>query len=247
MALMFCKAICETIAPFRQIKRFKSKINIQKPKPPHFEKAKYLALAKPWFLSQKKNKTSQELCGNVQKLAIKKDEPNPFQNIIAKELYGLFAESKLIAFCHYNPMTSNQKFKANIAFKKEQMHAKQYGKKTLDLALSGTAYEKVLDFYVSHNMIILSPEPNIKKLLKILKKFPQLILLAGIYENRLINRDELTYYSSIPNIQAAQSGLVQTLQQAGSQLVSNLNQHQISLVSNLEERIKQLKEKPGQD
>ena len=68
------------------------------------------------------------------------------------------------------------------------------------------------------------------------------MFLAGIYENRLLSKDELMYYSTIPNLQAAQSGLVQTLNSVGSQLVNNLNSHQTTLVSHLEQRTKQLDE-----
>lgn len=75
-------------------------------------------------------------------------------------------------------MTKEQEFNAYVMFKKEKMHFKQYGSKTLELAIKGTPYERVLDFYISRNMTIFSPEPEIKKLLKILRKFPQLVLLG---------------------------------------------------------------------
>lgn len=67
-------------------------------------------------------------------------------------------------------------------------------------------------------------------------------ILAGICCNKMVSKDELVYYSTIPNLQTAQASLVQTLSSVGSQLVSNLNSHQISLVSHLEQRIKQLED-----
>ncbi|KAJ8971832.1 hypothetical protein NQ317_011768 [Molorchus minor] len=83
---------------------------------------------------------------------------------------------------------------------------------------------------------------GIKTVFRTSKKFPQLIILAGILEGKFISKDELTYYSLIPNLQVAQSGLVQTLESVGSQVVSHLNSHQTTLVSHLEERVKQLEE-----
>jgi len=239
MALIPRKAICEGITPLIQIKRFRGKINIQKPRPPHFEKSVYLQLTKPWFLPQKK----EVKCTLLEPPKYKtQDEENPFRKILADQMHMWFTTSRLIAFCHHNPMSKEQEFDAFAMLHKEKMHFKKHGKKTLEMALKGTPYETVLDIYMSHTMTIFSPEPEIKKLVKILKRFPQLVLMAGIYENRLLSKDELMYYSTIPNLQAAQAGFVQTINSVGSQLVSNLNSHQTTLVSHLEQRAKQLEE-----
>ncbi|KAF7287160.1 mitochondrial ribosomal protein L10 [Rhynchophorus ferrugineus] len=238
MALIARKAICSTLTPLIQIKRFRGKINIQRPRAPHFERAKYLALTKPWFLSQK----GKDICEKLNTKKKAEQEFNPFQNIIAHELYKSLNTSKLVTFCHYNPMTKEDEFNAYVMLHKEGMHFKKVGKETVSLAVKGTHYETILDFYISHNMIIFSPEPKIKKLLKILRKFPQLIPLAAIYENKLISKDELIYYSEIPDLQAAQALFVQTLNNVGSHLLSNLNSHQTTLVSHLQQRSKQLEE-----
>ncbi|XP_050315170.1 39S ribosomal protein L10, mitochondrial-like [Anthonomus grandis grandis] len=244
MALYVKKATCEALTPLLTFKRFRGKINVQRPQVPHFEKAKFLALTKPWFLSKTKGKTPLELCTKdaIPPYKLKEDEENMFQKIIAQEVNRWFHTSKLIGLCHLNPMPREQQFNAFKAFKLSNMHFRQYGKKTLEMAIKGTKYETVLDFYVSRNMLIFSPEPEIKQMLKILKKFPAVVLMAGIYENRLVSKDDLQYYSTIPSLEVAQAGLVQTLNAAGSQLVSNLNAHQTTLVSHLEGRAKQLGE-----
>lgn len=77
-------------------------------------------------------------------------------------------------------MSQEDQFKAYVLFKKQKMHFKQYGKKTLEMAVKGTPYEVILDFYVSQNMTVFSPEPAINKMLRITKKFPQLILLGNL-------------------------------------------------------------------
>ncbi|XP_018574938.1 39S ribosomal protein L10, mitochondrial [Anoplophora glabripennis] len=242
MSLLSRKALFQTVSCMKQFKRFRGKINIQKPKPPHFERATFLALAKPYYINPNKGKLKVELCEGVDATK-SKDVDNPFQRIIAQELYRWFTSSRLVVFYHLNPMSSEDQFKAYALFKKQKMHFKQYGKKTLEVAVKGTPYEVVLDFYVSQNMTVFSPEPDIKKMLNITKKFPQLILLAGIYEGRFVSKDELTGYSLIPNLQAAQAGFVQTLNSIGGQLVTQLNSHQTTLVAHLEERTRQLEEK----
>jgi large subunit ribosomal protein L10 len=249
--------LLERLFPLIQAKRFRGKINIQRPKPVHFERARYVALTQPYFLNPNKDKKPIELCNKYEDKMIEEVD-NPFQRIIAEELRNRFNESRLVAFYHVNPMKSDQQFKAQIMFKKENMYFRTYGKKTLKLALENTKYESVLDFYVSQNVTVFSPEPEIKKLLKLTKKFPQLVLLgmnvfeqiflfhiiflAAIFEGKFINKDEIMELNLIPNLQEAQATLVQTLNSAGSTLTQQLNSHQNTLVSQLQERIKQLEE-----
>lgn len=111
----------------------------------------------------------------------KQEEDNPLQRIIAKELYEHFRNSRLVIFYHHNPAKAYSEFNAFAMFKKENMHYKNYGKKTMEMAVKGTPYEPVLDFYVSQNMTLFSPEPEIKKVLKITKKFPQLVVLGNSF------------------------------------------------------------------
>lgn len=66
--------------------------------------------------------------------------------------------------------------------------------------------------------------------------------LAGIYEGRLLNKDDMLYYQQIPNLQVAQVGLVQTLNSIGNQIVSHLNSSPNHLVAQLQQRMKQLEE-----
>ncbi|CAH1275493.1 unnamed protein product [Diabrotica balteata] len=241
MALWPKKAFLEAINPLIQCRRFRGKINVQKPKPPHFEKAKFLALTKPWFISPYKDKTSAELCKFNVKVNKDEEEFNPLQKIYAKEIYDRLTSSKLIVFFHYNSMKADEEFKYYAMYKKQGMELKKYGKKLIKATVKGTPYEAILDFYVTqHNIMLFCPEAEISKVLKINRKCSQLVLLAAILENRLISKDDLLKYSKIPNVETAQAELVQTMNRMGSQLVSDLNAHQTTLVSNLEERIKQL-------
>lgn len=159
-----------------QFNRFRGKLNIQRPKQPHRELLKFLTFAKPYYISPYKDKKLSETC-NIG-FTYKKDEDNPFQRIIAKELLGFFERSRLTVFYHQNPITQRDKFKAFSMFYKQNMHYKNYGKKTMQLAVTGTKYEAILDFYCSRNITVFSEKPDIKTVLKITKKFPQLVLLG---------------------------------------------------------------------
>lgn len=179
---MFIAATCNPFTSLIQTKRFKGKINIQKPKPPFFQKAKYLALTKPWFPSIKKNKTPLELCTKDQPPKYARvEEQNIYQEILAEEVKFRFFNSKLVVFCHLNPMLGDQKFAAKLQLHRANMYMEQVGKETVRLAVQGTPYEQILSLYVSQNMTIFSPELEIKKLLNIVKKFPELVVLGKCF------------------------------------------------------------------
>lgn len=144
----------------------------------HFERALVQELAKPWYVSYFKDKKPIDLCS---KPTDKKcdDIDNPFQNIIAREVRERFYACRLIAFYHANPMDGQTSFKAYAAFKKEKMFFRNYGRKTMEIAVKDTRFERILDFYYSRNMTVFSPEPELKTLLKISKKFRQLVLIGN--------------------------------------------------------------------
>lgn len=167
---------------------------------------------------------------------------NPYQRLLAKELLENLESSRLVAFYHKNSMNGDENYKAEVSFYRQNMSYKNYGKETLAMAVEGTRYEILAKWYCSQNMIVFSPELKIKELLKAGKRFPSLILLAAIVENKFVSVDELKRLSLIPNLQAAQVQLVQTLNSVQNQLVSNLTNHQTTLVSQLEQRMKQLEE-----
>ena len=62
--------------------------------------------------------------------------------------------------------------------KKQNVHLKQYGKKTVRMALEETKYEPVLTLFTSRNFMLYSEEPHVTKLLKLKKRMPQFILMS---------------------------------------------------------------------
>lgn len=234
--------LLDTRTPFMQAKRFRGKINIQKPRKSHYERQLFFDLAKPILPSKYKNKQLVELCGGPYERRKRDDEEIALQRILANEVREKLDNSRLVAFFHANPMENDNLFKAKVLFHRQNMKLDSLGRKTMEMAVEGSKYEAILSLFVSRNMVLFSPEAKILPMMKINKKFPQLTLLAGIYEGQFLSRDKLVHLSTIPNIETAQAALVQTLNGVGAQLVSHLNSHQTTLVSHLEGRVKQLEE-----
>lgn len=175
---IFSLVLCTNFSfPLIQTKRYRGKINLRRPQKPHFERALVLTLTKPKFESKLKGKTRLELCSfNETK---NQEIDNPYERIIAADILDYFKSSKLILFCHKNPIVGEEEAQAKRLFLKNNMQMEVFGKKTMKMALEGTPYEAVLSLIVSHNALVFSPEINIKKSLQIFKKFPSFVVLGN--------------------------------------------------------------------
>lgn len=215
-------------------KCFRGKINIQKPRAPHYDRALFNAVTEPFIprptITQEcyQKRLEKEFVG----ANVKPD--NPYETIIAKEVLNWLNHSKLVAIFHVNSIKADEMFKVKVAFHKENMHVKAYGKTILGKAMQGNQYEPLLPLFCSSNCIVFSEEPKIGQLLKIVKKTPQLILLGGVVENRLLSKNELIDLAKLPNLTTARAQLVGVLNSVGAGLVGNLQAHQTNLCNLLD-------------
>ncbi|XP_063838596.1 large ribosomal subunit protein uL10m [Ostrinia nubilalis] len=234
--------LLRTQTPFLVAKRFRGKINIQKPRKPHFERQLLIDVSKPVYGPPKSSLPEIVLCGSLINRK-KKEIDNPFERILAKECLDWFNTSKMVVFLHMNAISMEDKTPVFAALRKNDMHLRCYGKKIVSMATKGTRYEAVNQLFTSHQNIIFGQPENAGKLFKILKKTPQMVVMAGIIQDRFMSRTELVEYSQLPSLEAARSQLCSVLESAGSSLVRNLNLGPQTLVSHLEKHV-ELQNKP---
>lgn len=228
--------LLRTQSPFLVAKRFRGKINIQRPRKPHFERQLLIDLSKPVYGPPKYTLPEIAFC-NAGVNRSKKVIDNPFERILATECLNWFNVSKMVVFLHMNSISMEDKTPIFSTLKKNDMHLRSYGKKIVSMATKGTRYESVNHLFTSHQNVIFGQPDKADKLFKILKKTPQMVVMAGIIHDRLMSRNELVEYSQLPNIDVARSQLCAVLDSAGSCLVGQLNQSQQTLVSHLEKHV----------
>lgn len=169
--------LLQTQIPILVAKRFRGKINIQKPRKPHFERQLLIDLSKPIFGPPKHFLPEIVLC-DAGSTRTKKEIDNPFERILAKECLDWFNTSKMVVFLHLNSITMEDKTPVYAALRKNNMYLRTYGKKIVGMATKGTRYEVVNQLFTSHQNIIFGQPENVGKLFKILKKAPQLVVMG---------------------------------------------------------------------
>lgn len=149
----------------------------------------------------------------------------------------------MVGILHINSIKGEDYFNAKVAFHKNGMQLKKYGSSIMKKAVKDTKYEAVLKLcetkILSTGFVFSTEHKKVDAILKILKKFPQMILLSGIVENQLMSRNEFIKYSQLPSLDIARSQLVNVLNMAGSNLVQNLSAHQASLVNILDAHVRE--------
>lgn len=216
--------------------RHRGKINIQRPKKPHFERQLLIDLCKPVHGTPKHLLPDYVLCDRGEKRKTAEID-NPFEHILARECLNWLNTSKMVVFLHVNSISMEEKTPIFAALVKNNMHLRTYGKKIVSMATKGTRYEVVNQLFTSHQNIIFGQPENAGKMFKILKKAPQLVVMAGIIQDRLMSKNELVEFSRMPSLEAARSQLCSLLDSAGSGLVGQLNLCQQNLVSNLDKHV----------
>lgn len=220
-----------------QQKRFRGKINIQKPRAPHYLRALVNEFLTPFYPSPNEGKKLEELCSNAIQAKEKKDkeEYNPYQRIIAREVRNWFDNSKMIAICHQNSMTAEVEFEFAVPLRRANMYFKRYSRKIMKLALTDSPYAATMPLYSSNFSIVFGSDTNVAAFEKIIKKFPQVILLAGILEGRVLNKEDFLRYGKM-DLTSSRIQLVQLLQNAGgNNLNRQLTHHQSTLVTRLKQ------------
>lgn len=232
MSYLIKQALLQSRIPLVQTQRFRGKINIQRPQKPHYERARVIAVTQPIY---EKPSPTKDCFKNI----VKTDIENPYNKIIAKEVFNWLENSKMVGIFHLNPISEDELFKVRVALHRQNIFFKRYGKKIIKMAVDNTKYEAIVPLFDSCHCIVFAPQANVGTLLKITRKVPQMLLIGGILENRLLSRNEFMDFAKLPNLEVAQAQLVSVLNMAASQLVQNLEAHQNSFVNILDVHAKQ--------
>uniref|UniRef100_A0A1L8DRI8 Large ribosomal subunit protein uL10m n=1 Tax=Nyssomyia neivai TaxID=330878 RepID=A0A1L8DRI8_9DIPT len=234
MASIANKLFLQTQTPLLLARRFRGKINIQRPRKPHYTRALVEAVTRPIY---EQPPQTRETCLMPRKNKVEVPE-NPYLQIIAKELLNWFNHSKCTGIFHLNSINAEDMFKAKVLFHKQNMHLKVYPKKALALGLSGGKYEEILPLFDAHCAVVFSLDGNPSRMLKITKKVPQLILIGAIAEDRILSKNQFVDYAALPGIDIVRAQLVGVLNSAAGDLVGKMEASQSTIVRMLEAHAK---------
>lgn len=228
-----------------------SKINIQRPRAPHYLRALMYAATEPVYprvtaVDKCQEKQKQKNAKKKQQEYAEKNPEllHPYHRLLKNQMYKHFDEAKMVLICHKNSMSGDEFFKFSVACFYKNIQVKTYGSQIVRSALQDTRFEAMLPVLTSspHACLLFSNEWNVRDALQITKKMSKVVILCGSLGDRFLARTELEQFSMLPDITTAQAQFVATLNSIGSQLVNNLQAHQTNLTQLLDARADSLKE-----
>lgn len=245
ISLLPISALLQTESLLVQCKRFRGKINIQNPRPPFYTRKLFNAVTEPVY----PRKTAIDLCHEkhalkqLEKEHGEKNVLHPYENILARDLFGFFNEAQMVLICHKNSMDAFEYFNFKVAMHRQNVKTKIYNRKIIKAALQDTKFHAMLPLLtqIHHNCMLFSDEWNINAVLKVLKKQPKMILLAGSLGDRFMSRSELENYAKLPDLTTMRAHFVATLNSVGGQLTNHLQAHQSNFVYMLDAHADALK------
>lgn len=225
-----------------QSKRFRGKINIQRPKPPHYERALFNAVTKPIYEKIPIIVTCREKQLEILQQQKEKPEPHQYEKICGRELRELFESNEMAIICHRNSIRTNDFFDFKVLLHKKNVKVKLSGKRVQAIALNGTKFENLQTLFEVSNCMLFGSASALPDVLKILRKSPKVVLLAGTIHDRILSKNELVELSNMPDLQILRAQFTATLNIAGGQILNNLQAHQSNLCYLLDAHAKQLSE-----
>lgn len=216
-----------------QSKRFRGKINVQKPRKPHYQRALFEAVTQPRY----PRVTAVDLC--QQKLEMKqlhleldiKKELHPYEAILTRELFEYFDKAQMILIGQKNSIDEYEFFKFRVECHKRKVKTCIYNRKIIKNAIQDTRFHAMLPLLLQtpYSCMLFGQEWNVGSLLKVFKKTPKVLLLAGSLGNRYMSRAQLEHFASLPDLTTVRAQFVATLNSVGGQLANNLQSHQGNL------------------
>ncbi|XP_052612299.1 39S ribosomal protein L10, mitochondrial isoform X2 [Peromyscus californicus insignis] len=159
--------------------------------------------------------------------------------LLRRDIAAVFRDNRMIAVCQNVAMSAEDKLLLRHQLRKHKILIKVFPNQVLKPFLEDSKYQNLLPLFIGHNLLLVSEEPKVKEMVRILKSVPFLPLLGGCVDDTILSRQGFVDYAKLPSLDLLQGELVGGLTRLMAQ-TRYLLQHQPSqLTSLLDQYIRQ--------
>nr|KAF6416473.1 mitochondrial ribosomal protein L10 [Molossus molossus] len=98
--------------------------------------------------------------------------------LLRREIAAVFRDNRMIAICQNVALSAEDKLLMRHRLRKHNILMKVFPNQVLKPFLEDSKYKKLLPLFVGHNLLLVSEEPKVKEMVRILKGVPFLPLLG---------------------------------------------------------------------
>ncbi|XP_045692764.1 39S ribosomal protein L10, mitochondrial [Phyllostomus hastatus] len=174
--------------------------------------------------------------------------PKPLQEetgllrLLRREVAAVFRDNRMIAICQNVALSAEDKLLMRHRLRKHNILMKVFPNQVLKPFLEASKYQNLLPLFVGHTMLLVSEEPKVKEMVRILRGVPFLPLLGGCVDDTILSRQGFINYSKLPSLALVQGELVGGLTLLVAQTHSLLQHQPLQLTALLDQYVRQQRE-----
>ncbi|KAM5274558.1 large ribosomal subunit protein uL10m isoform 1-T1 [Ctenodactylus gundi] len=119
--------------------------------------------------------------------------------LLRREIAAVFRDSRMIAVCQNVALSAEDKLLMRHQLRKHKILTKVFPNQVLKPFLEDSKYKNLLPLFVGHNLLLVSEEPKVKEMVRILKTVPFLPLLGGCIDDTILSRQGFMNYAKLPS------------------------------------------------
>lgn len=228
------------VRQFSTSSRLLKKPNITKPRVPWTERRILNAVTIPLFPPDPRplpQKCYDELKAKAD--SRKSELTEAYEAFRLRQTVKMFNENKMVAICHILPMTPRDAFNVKTKIVTAGMNFMFSNNKWSKAAVQNSRLQNLEPYFTSDNVYIVSQDNKVKELIAILRKTPELQLLGGLVEDRILSRDMWMNIAKLPSLDILRGELVTILSASAAKTSRLLGKHQQDLSINLDQLVRQ--------
>uniref|UniRef100_A0A8C9LWR7 Large ribosomal subunit protein uL10m n=2 Tax=Piliocolobus tephrosceles TaxID=591936 RepID=A0A8C9LWR7_9PRIM len=163
--------------------------------------------------------------------------------LLRREIAAVFQDNRMIAVCQNVALSAEDKLLMRHQLRKHKILMKVFPNQVLKPFLEDSKYQNLLPLFVGHNILLVSEEPKVKEMVRILRTVPFLPLLGGCIDDTILSRQGFINYSKLPSLPLVQGELVGGLTRLTAQTHSLLQHQPLQLTTLLDQYIREQREK----
>ncbi|XP_006739127.1 39S ribosomal protein L10, mitochondrial isoform X1 [Leptonychotes weddellii] len=162
--------------------------------------------------------------------------------LLRREIDAVFRENRMIAVCQNVALSAEDKLLIRHRLRKHKILMKIFPNQVLKPFLEDSKYQNLLPLFVGHNFLLVSEEPKVKEMVRVLKGVPFLPLLGGCVDGTILSRQGFISYSQLPSLAMVHGELVGGLTFHMAQTHLLLQHQPFQLTALLDQYIRQQQE-----
>ncbi|XP_021031450.1 39S ribosomal protein L10, mitochondrial [Mus caroli] len=169
-------------------------------------------------------------------------EESGLVRLLRQDIVAVFRDNRMIAVCQNVALSAEDKLLLRHQLRKHKIFIKVFPSQVLKPFLENSKYQNLLPLFIGHNLLLVSEEPKVKEMVRVLKSVPFLPLLGGCVDDTILSRQGLVAYAKLPSLDQLQGELVGGLTHLTAQTRYLLQHQPVQLTSLLDQYVKQQNE-----